>query len=189
MNFLFTQKDENWKTKAVDVVKEGVVPIASKDIVNPRKSYPKENIRKSSRLVSVVLILAFGIGATFYLPFFSCKGSAVKRVTSNTVQTSSRYTCAGKNRCDQMTSCEEAMLYLQNCPGMMMDGNEDGIPWRGSIVIEQRHGVHITVNSRHIWFVQVCATSWTMVVERLRSHYSAVYKRHKKKSLTASYRC
>jgi cold shock CspA family protein len=36
--------------------------------------------------------------------------------------------CDGRNTCSQMTSCQEATLFLQNCPGMKMDGNNDGVP-------------------------------------------------------------
>jgi cold shock CspA family protein len=39
-----------------------------------------------------------------------------------------RFTCEGKTRCSQMNSCEEAMFYLENCPGTKMDGDADGIP-------------------------------------------------------------
>ena len=36
--------------------------------------------------------------------------------------------CDGRTRCQQMTSCEEATWFLQNCPGTQMDGDGDGIP-------------------------------------------------------------
>ncbi|POA18277.1 calcium-binding protein [Pseudomonas sp. FW300-N1A1] len=36
--------------------------------------------------------------------------------------------CDGRKRCSQMTSCAEAMSFLQNCPGMEMDGDDDGVP-------------------------------------------------------------
>jgi len=39
-----------------------------------------------------------------------------------------KYTCSGKTRCPQMTSCEEANFYLRNCPGTEIDGDKDGIP-------------------------------------------------------------
>lgn len=38
------------------------------------------------------------------------------------------FRCDGRNMCSQMTSCKEATLFLQNCPGMKMDGNGDGVP-------------------------------------------------------------
>ncbi|MFT3811985.1 MAG: cold shock domain-containing protein [Acidovorax sp.] len=38
------------------------------------------------------------------------------------------FKCDGRNLCSQMTSCREATLFLQNCPGMKLDGNGDGVP-------------------------------------------------------------
>ncbi len=38
------------------------------------------------------------------------------------------FKCDGRNRCSQMTSCREATLFIQNCPGTQMDGNGDGVP-------------------------------------------------------------
>ncbi|MDY0281587.1 MAG: excalibur calcium-binding domain-containing protein [Salinivirgaceae bacterium] len=43
--------------------------------------------------------------------------------TSNT-----QYRCNGRTYCSQMTSCEEATFFLENCPGVKMDGNKDGVP-------------------------------------------------------------
>ena len=47
-----------------------------------------------------------------------------------------QYRCDGRTRCSQMTSCEEAKFFLKNCPGTLMDGDDDGIPcedqWCGS---------------------------------------------------------
>jgi hypothetical protein len=38
------------------------------------------------------------------------------------------FRCEGKNKCSQMTSCEEAMFYLQHCPRASLDDDKDGIP-------------------------------------------------------------
>ena len=40
----------------------------------------------------------------------------------------SLYKCDGRTYCSQMTSCEEATYFLRNCPGVKMDGNNDGVP-------------------------------------------------------------
>jgi hypothetical protein len=40
----------------------------------------------------------------------------------------SHFTCDGRIHCSQMTSCEEAKFFLNNCPGTKMDGGNDGIP-------------------------------------------------------------
>lgn len=39
-----------------------------------------------------------------------------------------QYHCDGRVYCSQMTSCDEAMFFLENCPGVKMDGEGDGIP-------------------------------------------------------------
>jgi hypothetical protein len=41
---------------------------------------------------------------------------------------STSFKCDGRIYCSQMASCEEAMFFLRNCPGVKMDGNNDGIP-------------------------------------------------------------
>jgi len=38
------------------------------------------------------------------------------------------FKCDGRTHCSQMTSCTEATYFLQNCPGVKMDGNNDGVP-------------------------------------------------------------
>ncbi|MBE0435807.1 MAG: excalibur calcium-binding domain-containing protein [Methylomicrobium sp.] len=39
-----------------------------------------------------------------------------------------RFQCQGKEHCSQMTSYEEAVFYLRNCPNTKLDGDGDGIP-------------------------------------------------------------
>jgi hypothetical protein len=38
------------------------------------------------------------------------------------------FLCDGRKYCSQMTSCQEATYFLKNCPGVKMDGNNDGVP-------------------------------------------------------------
>ena len=38
------------------------------------------------------------------------------------------FTCSGKRRCGEMTSCEEAKFYLTQCGVGSLDGNRDGVP-------------------------------------------------------------
>ncbi|MBA4381134.1 MAG: cold-shock protein [Sideroxydans sp.] len=43
--------------------------------------------------------------------------------------TSSNYQCDGRIYCSQMSSCAEATFFLNNCPGVKMDGGQsNGIP-------------------------------------------------------------
>ena len=38
------------------------------------------------------------------------------------------FSCDGRTKCSQMSSCAEAMYFLQHCPNTEMDGNKDGEP-------------------------------------------------------------
>jgi hypothetical protein len=40
----------------------------------------------------------------------------------------SGFTCDGRTYCTQMTSCDEAKYFVQHCPNVKMDGDNDGIP-------------------------------------------------------------
>jgi hypothetical protein len=52
------------------------------------------------------------------------KAGVVSTVSPNVAQ----FKCDGRTYCSQMTSCEEATYFLRNCPGVKMDGNNDGVP-------------------------------------------------------------
>jgi predicted negative regulator of RcsB-dependent stress response len=41
---------------------------------------------------------------------------------------STTFACDGRTHCSQMTSCAEATYFLKNCPGVKMDGDNDGVP-------------------------------------------------------------
>lgn len=41
---------------------------------------------------------------------------------------SNGFTCDGRQHCSQMRSCEEAEYFLNNCPNVKMDGDQDGEP-------------------------------------------------------------
>src|SRR5262245_40687189 len=68
-------------------------------------------------------------------------GSDYQQVeTMNVEVDTTKFHCDGRVYCSQMTSCEEATFFLQNCPGVKMDGDNggrgDGVPcerqWCGS---------------------------------------------------------
>jgi hypothetical protein len=40
----------------------------------------------------------------------------------------SNFSCDGRTYCSQMTSCAEAIYFINHCPGTKMDGNNDGVP-------------------------------------------------------------
>ena len=56
------------------------------------------------------------------------QGEAPQGRAARAVLDTGRFRCDGRTMCSQMTSCEEATYFLKNCPGVKMDGNNDGIP-------------------------------------------------------------
>jgi hypothetical protein len=40
----------------------------------------------------------------------------------------SNFTCDGREYCSQMSSREEAIFFIRNCPNTKMDGDNDGHP-------------------------------------------------------------
>ena len=49
-------------------------------------------------------------------------------IAVETITETPRFVCDGRVYCSQMHSCEEATFFLQNCPGVKMDGEGDGVP-------------------------------------------------------------
>ncbi|MDF3126741.1 excalibur calcium-binding domain-containing protein [Rheinheimera sp. 1928-s] len=43
-------------------------------------------------------------------------------------QQDEQFQCEGKQHCSEMVSCDEAKFYLKNCPDVLIDGDNDGIP-------------------------------------------------------------
>ena len=43
-------------------------------------------------------------------------------------QSISQFKCDGREHCSQMSSYEEALFFIRNCPNTKMDGDSDGIP-------------------------------------------------------------
>lgn len=51
-----------------------------------------------------------------------------REAPTDTGSAATNFRCDGRTHCSQMTSCSEAMYFLENCPGVKMDGEGDGIP-------------------------------------------------------------
>lgn len=43
-------------------------------------------------------------------------------------QQNAQFQCEGKQHCSEMISCEEAQFYLEQCPDVLIDGDNDGVP-------------------------------------------------------------
>ena len=61
-------------------------------------------------------------------PSIGASNNALSYTPARAASSRTPFNCDGRQYCSQMTSCAEAKAFLQNCPGMKMDGNNDGIP-------------------------------------------------------------
>lgn len=140
-----TEFGDNGKIRATNAKIEGVSPVLTISPVSkkvntktanyqyrqPKKpyntyrpSYRKSGYRFLPVLIVVVAVYAFDkfrnhipAAATPFEPSFS-----------EPIKPSQTFTCQGKVYCSQMSSYDEAVFYLQNCPGTKMDGDGDGEP-------------------------------------------------------------
>jgi hypothetical protein len=69
------------------------------------------------------------------LPPEVTKPEVVKQETPPALQPieQTKYSCEGKTRCSQMSSCEEARFYQDHCAVMRLDSDKDGVPCEGTL--------------------------------------------------------
>jgi|GEM_PF-3722501 len=71
--------------------------------------------------------------------------------STNIDASDNEFECDGRKYCSQMTSCEEALYFLKNCPDPRMDGNNDGVPcekqWCDSTIMERIKAYLTTPNN------------------------------------------
>jgi cold shock CspA family protein len=107
--FFNIQTDKDGKHKAINARIDGVARIQSRPSAKSDKQSNKSNW-------FLYLLLLTSLSALIYAFIFM-------RTDPNDI-----YTCSGKRHCSEMTSCGEAKFYLKNCPGTMIDGDNDGSP-------------------------------------------------------------
>jgi cold shock CspA family protein len=79
--------------------------------------------------LTTVIIGALGFaGYSAYTSRHSIGNEAVSGEPQTSKSNSQQFKCDGRTQCSQMTSCEEAVYFLQNCPDTQMDGDNDGKP-------------------------------------------------------------
>jgi hypothetical protein len=89
------------------------------------------------KTVFLIIILALGLTEKFVfkkshstptpISTEAQKKEATER-TKNFEPQNPQFKCDGRMYCSQMTSCDEAKFFLENCPDVKMDGDDDGIP-------------------------------------------------------------
>jgi cold shock CspA family protein len=78
------------------------------------------------------LILFFGLIVFVIYNLAHNRGSSLQATLYKSIHErdykKTDFKCEGKTHCSEMTSCNEALFYQENCSGTEMDGDNDGIP-------------------------------------------------------------
>src|SRR6185503_427788 len=93
-------------------------------------------LERTPRMRRLVIVVILGLlGWQGYQHYQAGTAKAALLLESSTAPVpaalsspASQYKCDGRIYCSQMTSCEEATYFLRNCPGVKMDGDNDGVP-------------------------------------------------------------
>jgi len=120
-----TETGPNGKLRAVRVMR----PRSQRKPHHARQSKSHQStVRPAHALLAALLVAAIGAYGYSRLdssvtPYASDTGTSVAPTPST-----STFKCDGRTMCSQMTSCAEAIYFLQHCPNPQMDGNGDGEP-------------------------------------------------------------
>jgi cold shock CspA family protein len=135
--------DKEGRKRAVRVRRPGApVPRAPRrhahdQVRHQARRAPERTESNSFGTRFVALLLVAGLswyGYTRYIERAEVTAAEPQSVMSSPAQAaapeirSPAFQCDGRKHCSQMSSCSEAKLFLNNCPGMEMDGDGDGIP-------------------------------------------------------------
>tara|TARA_R110002111_G_scaffold55408_8_gene95273 strand:- start:797 stop:1351 length:555 start_codon:yes stop_codon:yes gene_type:complete len=125
--FYNIQIDNDGKQSAFNARIDGV------DVIQPipkRKSKIAKSKSTNHRFIKLLILFILLLIAFFIYDKNVGESTIILNQLSPliTKETGTLYSCKGKRHCSEMTSCEEAKFYLNNCPGTSMDGDNDGVP-------------------------------------------------------------
>lgn len=114
------------RPQAVQVVRKAIGAHAP-----ARRRLPASSKRHGMPLARVLgsflLVAAVALGYSVYSKPRASRTHALAEGAATSPPTQS-FRCDGRTYCSQMTSCAEATYFLKHCPGVKMDGNNDGVP-------------------------------------------------------------
>jgi len=87
-----------------------------------------KNRAVNARIEGIRLVLYKIINKEANSPSYTSPSRNSTHSTSKEKEYNENYSCDGRVWCSEMTSCDEATYFIQNCPGTKMDGNGDGTP-------------------------------------------------------------
>lgn len=123
-------RDNDGKQRAVNARIDGVASVRAARQPPRTRSLPRRG-GLIGKLVALALVLGLGVvvyGSIGDLGIGRSESSHSMPAVSPTREIRGRYRCDGRTRCTEMTSCDEAKFFIQNCPRTKMDGDGDGVP-------------------------------------------------------------
>jgi cold shock CspA family protein len=128
---------QDGKKRAVRVMRPGASSSRSRRAARGARPAP----RRSGTVITILSLLALGAAGWYGYGWLASKHAADPEPVPHAIQARplvpvQTFSCDGRTRCSQMTSCAEATYFLRQCPGTLMDGDGDGEPcenqWCGS---------------------------------------------------------
>ena len=124
--------NKDGKKRAVSVRRPEVSRPGARPSSPVHRSRPERSF--FAQAVTVVVLVALGV---YGYAHYSKRVSAYTAADSGASQVIpaaqlaqpalTNYRCDGRQHCSEMTSCAEATFFLRNCPGVKMDGDNDGV--------------------------------------------------------------
>lgn len=140
------ERDAQGRKRAVKVARPGGKPATSASHgpasvatrTPPRRTHRINDASSGLGTLLLATLLVAGLAGYGY-HHYSQRKAAMQALSPNPVSatgavvvqpapTRPAFNCDGRKHCSQMNSCSEAKRFLENCPGMEMDGDNDGIP-------------------------------------------------------------
>ncbi|WP_343880447.1 cold shock domain-containing protein [Rhodanobacter caeni] len=89
--------------------------------------------RRAGTAVMILGLLALGVAGWYGRAWLAPGRAAHTEPAAHAIRArpsipDQTFSCDGRTRCSQMTSCAEATYFLRQCPGTQMDGDGDGEP-------------------------------------------------------------
>lgn len=144
----FSIFNDNGRMKAIDIIRldlriEEIQKLSYHRPQNhaqiSKKKRPKKN--RFNFINFLVGFFIFSVFLAILIPFLSgiYKRETLKRQIATPTEKSSlsqsnsvsKYSCDGRIHCSEMKSYDEALFFINNCPGTKMDGDGDGDPCEG----------------------------------------------------------
>ena len=119
-------RGKDGRPQAVRVVRQAIgTDWADRRAASPRRA--KVGVSHIG-LIAVLVVAGLAYGYNRFRSASSRPAVLATETIAPQTPPASVYRCDGRKYCAQMTSCAEATYFLKNCPGVKMDGNNDGVP-------------------------------------------------------------